>query len=422
MVDDLFWTKAGQPIPVEYVTTPIRENGDLVGAVGVFRDITERKAWEEELQKANEQLKLLVAGVEERNRQMTLLNEIGDALQACQISEEAYQVIRTFTPKFFPTLAGGALYMRNHSQNLFQEVGVWGKSLLLEKVFAPDECWALRRGRLHLVDDPGTEMSCGHVSQSLQAGYLCVPLMAQNKAMGILYLQATGRIQSDLNEPTVQIAATLAEGIALALANLKLRETLRSQAIRDSLTGLFNRRYLEETLERELHRVKRLGIHLGVVMLDLDHFKQYNDNFGHNAGDELLVALGNLILSLVRAEDIPCRFGGEEFLLIIPGASLEVTLGRAEQLRLGVKQLHEQHPGKFLHPVTISAGVAVFPGNGASADVLIRAADAALYQAKREGRDRVVAADVDRALILSCDHIDNLPFVGFVGADPCVRP
>ena len=300
VVDDLFWTKAGQPLPVEYVTTPIRENGGLVGAVGVFRDITERKAWEEELQKANEQLKLLVAGVEERNRQMTLLNEIGDVLQACQSSEEAYQVISNFMPKFFPIFAGGALYMVNNSQNLFQEVGVWGQSLLSEKVFAPDECWALRRGRLHLVDDPGTEMSCRHVSQPLQAGYLCVPLMAQNKAMGILYLQATGHIQSDLNEPNVQIAATLGEGMALALANLKLRETLHSQAIRDSLTGLFNRRYLEETLERELHRVKRFGIHLGVVMIDLDHFKQYNDNFGHNAGDELLVALGNLILSLVR--------------------------------------------------------------------------------------------------------------------------
>jgi len=169
---------------VEYVSTPIRENGELVGAVGVFRDITERKAWEEELQKANEQLKLLVAGVEERNRQMTLLNDMGDALQACQLSEEAYQVIRIFTPKFFPNFAGGALYMRSNSQNLFQDVGVWGKSLPLEKVFAPDECWALRRGRLHLVDDPSTEMSCRHVSQSLQAGYLCVPLMSQNKAMG----------------------------------------------------------------------------------------------------------------------------------------------------------------------------------------------------------------------------------------------
>ena len=185
----------------------------------------------------------------------------------------------------------------------------------------------------------------------------------------------------DLKEPDVQIAATLAEGMALALANLKLRETLRRQAIRD-LTGLFNRCHLEETLERELHRVKRLGIHLGVVMLDLDHFKTYNDKFGHNAGDELLVALGNLILSLVGAEDIPCRFGGEEFLLIIPGVKGS-SFRQAEQMRLGVKQLHEQHPGKFLHPITISAGVAVFPRDGASADVLIRAADAALLSGQK---------------------------------------
>ena len=118
---------------------------------------------------------------------MTLLNEIGDALQTCQFSEEAYQVIRNFTPKFFPNLAGGALYMRNDSQNLFEEVGVWGQSLFLEKVFAPDECWVLRRGRLHLVDDPGDRDVLSACLPSFQAGYLCVPLMAQSKAMGILY-------------------------------------------------------------------------------------------------------------------------------------------------------------------------------------------------------------------------------------------
>ena len=157
-------------------------------------------------------------------------------------------------------MPAAALYCSTLAKNLFQEVGAWGKTLLLAKVFAPDECWAMRRGRLHLVDDPATEMSCGHIPQLLQTGYLCVPLMAQGEAMGILYLQASGLIPSDLKEPTAQIAATLAEGIALALANLKLRETLRSQAIRDSLTGLFNRRYLEETLEREFLRAARQGV------------------------------------------------------------------------------------------------------------------------------------------------------------------
>jgi diguanylate cyclase (GGDEF)-like protein len=296
-------------------------------------------------------------------------------------------------PKFFPTLAGGALYMLNNSKNLFQEVGVWGKSLLSEKVFAPDECWALRRGRLHLVDDPGAEMCCRHVSQPLQAGCLCVPLMAQGEAMGILYLQATGLIPSDFKEPTVHIAATLAEGMALALANLKLREILRSQAIRDPLTGLFNRRYLEETLERELHRVKRLGSSLGVVMMDLDHFKEYNDTHGHEGGDAMLSAVGSLIKTHCREEDIPCRYGGEEFLLILSGASSEVTLGRAEKLRQAVKELQIQHRGRYINPTTMSLGVAVFPDQGATGEDLIRAADNALYLAKAEGRDRVVVAN-----------------------------
>jgi diguanylate cyclase (GGDEF)-like protein len=183
----------------------------------------------------------------------------------------------------------------------------------------------------------------------------------------------------------------VAEGVGLSLANLKLRETLRSQAIRDDLTGLFNRRYMEETLDRELHRVTRLGIPLGLAMLDLDHFKRYNDTYGHHAGDELLRSLGRLIRSQVREDDVACRYGGEEFLLILPGASLEVTLERTEQMRQCVQQLHELRPGQFLHPITISIGLAIFPDNGSTGSALIQVADAALYRAKKEGRNRVVA-------------------------------
>ena len=150
--------------------------------------------------------------------------------------------------------------------------------------------------------------------------------------------------------------------MALALANLKLRETLRSQAIRDPLTGLFNRRYLEETMERELNRVKRQGTPLGVIMMDLDHFKEYNDTFGHSAGDELLSALGTLLKSQIRGEDIACRYGGEEFLLILPGASMEIALERAESLRQAVKEMHLHYQG--LKPTTLSLGVAVYPDHG----------------------------------------------------------
>jgi diguanylate cyclase (GGDEF)-like protein len=179
--------------------------------------------------------------------------------------------------------------------------------------------------------------------------------------------------------------------LALALANLRLRETLRSQAIRDPLTGLFNRRYLEETMERELNRVKRQEIPLGVIMMDLDHFKQYNDTFGHSAGDELLSALGILLKTHIRGEDIACRYGGEEFLLILSGASVSIALERAESLRQAVKEMHQHYPD--LKPTTLSLGVAVYPEHGNTGLQLIQSADAALYRAKKAGRDRVMVAE-----------------------------
>jgi diguanylate cyclase (GGDEF)-like protein/PAS domain S-box-containing protein len=389
--DDVFWTKAGKPLPVEYVSSPLGANGRLAGAVAVFRDITERKQWEEEIQTANTQLQRLVSETEERNRHMTLIHEMSDVLQACQTSQEAYITTAHFAAKFFPGYGGG-LYMLNNSKNLFEKVAIWGESLDLEPLFIPDECWALRLGREHLVDDPASGLLCRHASNPLPGPYLCIPLMAQGEAIGILHLQWIAPGYGNLMKTTASLASTVAEGVALALANLKLRETLRSQAIRDDLTGLFNRRYMEETLERELHRVNRLGLPLSVAMLDLDHFKQYNDTFGHHAGDELLRALSRLFRSQVREDDIACRYGGEEFLIIMPGASLEVTLDRTEHLRQCVKQLHELRPSQFLHPITISIGLAIFPDNGSSGSALIQAADAALYRAKKEGRDRVVGA------------------------------
>jgi diguanylate cyclase (GGDEF)-like protein len=181
--------------------------------------------------------------------------------------------------------------------------------------------------------------------------------------------------------------------MGMALANLNLRESLKNQAIRDGVTGLFNRRYLNETLERDFSRGKRLGANMGFIMMDLDHFKEYNDIYGHEAGDQMLEALGNLIRWQTRKEDIPCRYGGEEFLIVMSGASLEVVLERARELHQQVKQLHLQY--RHLHPVTISAGVAVYPDHGSSGKEIIRAAEGALHRAKADGRDCVVVVGSD---------------------------
>ncbi len=169
---------------------------------------------------------------------------------------------------------------------------------------------------------------------------------------------------------------------------------LRDQSVRDHLTGLFNRRYLEETLERELARSARERRPLGLIMLDIDHFKDFNDALGHAAGDALLEALGALLRAHVRGSDVVCRYGGEEFLLVLPDASGAIAAQRAEQLRDDVSRMRVAHGDQDLGSVTVSLGVAVFPEHGPTGDAVLKAADAALYRAKDEGRDRVVVADM----------------------------
>lgn len=193
----------------------------------------------------------------------------------------------------------------------------------------------------------------------------------------------------DLDE---QMAKTLAEQAALALANLKLREVLRTQSVRDPLTNLYNRRYMEESLERELSRAVRKNSRLSLMLIDVDHFKQFNDMFGHDAGDVVLRSLGSLLQTQLRREDIVCRYGGEEFIVILPDASLDSARQRGEQLREATKELVTEFRGQALGRITLSIGVATFPQNGTTGAVLVEAADAALYQAKKEGRDRIVLA------------------------------
>lgn len=175
-------------------------------------------------------------------------------------------------------------------------------------------------------------------------------------------------------------------------ALLKSQALLQEQSVRDHLTGLFNRRYMEETLERELLRASRKKLSLGIIMLDLDNLKLLNDTWGHAAGDGILRELGNLLFKHIRGEDIPCRYGGDEFILILPDASLDVTRARAELICEYARLIHLQHEGQSLTPVTLSLGVAVFPEHGVTSTGILRMVDAALYRAKSEGRGRVVVA------------------------------
>jgi diguanylate cyclase (GGDEF)-like protein len=331
-------------------------------------------------------LRETVRELERRAFQNTVLAEMANLLQTCQTTDQACAIITACAARLFPDEAGGLLLLRGEPARLGL-VSVWGDPCLRAGEFLPDECRALRPGAPE--GERRAAPPCAHLGCPPPAASVCVPLVAQGEAVGVLHVQA-GAAVAALPEAHERLAQAVADQAALALANLHLRQSLREQATRDPLTGLFNRRHLEESLQRELRRAERRQRPLGILMIDLDHFKRCNDTFGHEAGDELLRAVGHFLQTHIRGEDLACRYGGEEFLLILTDSSLEDTRRRAEELRGGVKALDVRHGGVPVGPVSASLGVAVFPEHGVTADALVRAADAALYQAKAEGRDRVV--------------------------------
>ncbi|MFZ0281390.1 MAG: diguanylate cyclase, partial [Bacteroidales bacterium] len=363
------------------------EDNKIIGSVTVARDLSEIRNTLSNLKLVNEKLQGSIIESEHRNRQLAMIQEMGDVLQVCQTLQEIHDAIAYFAAKFFPGFTG-ALYTLNNSKDLYERVATWGETPPQELAFGHDECWAIRQNRVNLVDLPTSLLRCRHASSPLSFGYLCVPLSAQGEYLGILHLQKVSPNEEGQMYAASRLASTVAEGMAMALANMKLREILRDQAIRDPLTGLFNRRYMIETFERELARAQRNGDSLSVIMMDLDNFKNFNDIFGHDMGDRLLSTFGHFIKDNIRKEDVICRWGGEEFVLILPGASLNAGLERAEEIRTGAKQLRVP-TGTTHRPVTLSLGIAVYPENGSTADELIKAADTALYRAKRAGRDRV---------------------------------
>ena len=374
----------GTEFPVLLSLGPIKDgSGSLMGTFSIAQDITVQKEAEEHLRRSEGQLRAML-------EDSAKLTELVDIFQSCQSMEEAYKITENALRSMLAARSG-ALCITSSSRNIVESVATWGDHLSTDRTFSPDDCWTLRRGRIHTVTDSGSPLRCGHVKGEVQKGHLCVPLAAQGETLGVLYLEGLGDDSAgNPIERVTQQATAVGERISLAIANLKLRGELRTQSIRDPLTGLFNRRYMEETLERELSRAARNEQLVALLMCDIDHFKRFNDTFGHQAGDVLLRALGDFLLQRTRGQDVPCRFGGEEFAVILAGASLDAARQRAELLRDEVKALIVHHGGQLLGRISLSVGVAAYPEHGKSAEELVMAADAALYLAKSEGRDRVV--------------------------------
>jgi diguanylate cyclase (GGDEF)-like protein/PAS domain S-box-containing protein len=362
--------------------------------LGTVTDVTERKLVEDKLNRLNIELTSYINRLEQRNQEVTILNEMGDMLQSCRVVEDAYAVIGEYAEELFP-IHQGALLMLTDVSSIIEVATTWGEHQPEDYSLTLDSCWALRRGRMHVVDRPESRLRCKHFLDSDRlefTPYLCTPMSAHGEIFGVLHLMCSPG--GDISE-WKQLAITVAERTALAVSNLKLRMELHLQSIHDPLTGLFNRRFMGKMLEREVHRAARQKRPLSIVMLDIDFFKNFNDNYGHDAGDKLIQALGNFMETQTRTEDIVCRYGGDEFTIIMPETSADDAAGRLEILREAVTELHVLYQGERLEGIHISIGVASYPEIGDNSQDLLKAADKALYRAKDEGRNRVVIAGND---------------------------
>lgn len=360
-----------------------------------FWSIRREQMWralaEIEIKHSHDDLQRSLAKARTLTDRMVQMSKFGELLQGCRSITEAASIARAALPSILDG-CGGAIYLLNAQQNTLESVGAWGEhASLIEPIFAPEDCWAIRRNHTFPPLEGAHGVTCAHAhidGCDCDGCTLCLPMAAQGSVLGVLYLHAPRRFETEQR----RVAHSIAEQLALALANLQLQETLRTQSIRDPLTGLFNRRYLDASLLREFTRAERRGLPLAVLMIDVDHFKQFNDTHGHDAGDTVLAQIGQVLTQMSRPEDIACRYGGEELTLVMPEAPPEVAIKRAEEIRLAVARLELSHRNTNLGPVTISIGVAAFPLHGRTLEQVRQASDRALYAAKSAGRDRVMVA------------------------------
>jgi diguanylate cyclase (GGDEF)-like protein len=356
----------------------IDEIGDMAQAIRVFRENgIERQRLEEE-RSADQILR-------------SLLSRMTQRMQGCDTVHALERVAESFIPQIAPGLAG-RLYLLDEGRGKLIEICAWLGPVHSKPDFLPVACWALQRGDLHRPAGRDVDVTCDHlihVDQALDT--VCLPLISQRTTLGLLYLEP----RHDLEIPPAEIPETylraLAENIGLALGNLRLRDILREMAMADPLTGLANRRHLEIVLEERRADASGPDYPISCLMLDIDHFKRFNDEFGHDAGDTVLREVAGILKHATREGGLACRYGGEEFLLLMPESDAGQASRRAENIRERIGALRIRSEERELGPITVSLGAASAPTDCAFGR-LVQTADAALLRAKDAGRDRVVTA------------------------------
>jgi diguanylate cyclase (GGDEF)-like protein len=344
---------------------------------------------------------------ERLNAATRTLSELSEWLQSAKSESELYRMISSVLGDLMPECKGTLLIYAN-SRDVLELAAQWNGQAHNPSIH-PEDCWSLRRGHPYVHGTSEIEFHCDHVQSDVNQNYCCIPILAHGDTVGLLHLEYIAEKSETAEEAKARFAdrarlgLACAEHLSIAIANMKLREGLRDQSVRDVLTGLNNRRYLLETARRELLRAIRHKHPVSVISLDVDHFKSFNDNHGHDAGDTVLRHVGEVLRALFSEDAVPSRFGGEEFVVLLPGAGIEEAAVRAEELRARIEGLTIRYADGVLPRVTISAGIATFPEAGSSnLAELLRVADDALYRAKQNGRNRVempagAIADVDKA-------------------------
>lgn len=386
----LNYTKSGAPYWVELDISPVFDQaGQHTHFISVERDITERRTMQDEMSQALE-------GDQRQRNERRLLFETTEWLYTAKSQEELLDVISTCMGYLIPE-AGGHLFLYRHSRDALVFACGWGDMPVIEHM-DPSDCWSLRKGRAYSYGVNEIDFPCAHVTERDDLGpYLCLPITANGEAIGLMHLRFGRGPWKGTDRQTLQdilvrrreLALICAEQISLALANVQLRDQLHDQSVRDQLTGLMNRRWFMETFRKEVARATIKAAPVSLISLDIDHFKLFNDNHGHDAGDTVLREVGRLLSDHFADWGFPCRTGGEEFIVLAPGQGADAAYEKAESFRASMADAGVRYLGTALPNVTISAGVAGFPDHGGDPQAVLRKADAGLYAAKRAGRNRV---------------------------------
>lgn len=351
---------------------------------GISIDITESIEAQRSLADLNQQLEEKTLKLEAKKRVLIYLSDMADMLYSCESEDDVYQVVALTCSHLFPNMSG-SIYIIPNSKNYVEMKSLWGSEQSSKEIFLQSECWAFRRGKFNLLSPPHSGLICSHLIQPVSGAHLCVPLLGQGEIVGILHIYTPEEISLEDQGITEIIARTL----AFALNNISINQRLKYDNYRDRMTQLFNKNYLEIITDQRLAEAERSGQPLSVIFLDIDNFKSYNSRYGHLTADIVLQELAKLLLKSVRFFDVPCRWGGEEFVIVMPNITLETLRKRVEQLRVDIEQMQLREGDRILESITASFGIAVSEPGITVKDFLNRA-NQAMLEAKRTGKNRVL--------------------------------